>query len=322
MTRVTDLTFVVRCAGERTAPAAIDLLRNQVDALGGDADAQVLPVSQRPFVNAVRATFERGLAAHRPWTIGIDADVLLMSDGVTRLAALCDQAGPEVFTITTLVHCRFFGGYCFRGIHAYPTHLLDQARSLIGPSNAAESLRPETAVVNAMMARGYTMSGPPMPVGLHDFEQSFRHIYLKMRLRARRELGDEPGKTTTDYFEFVRARIHEHPDFLVASWGLDDGRADALSGAAPAHYDWDAPYPELDARLAAAGLSEKPPLNPASCRSLAERTMQAHDAAADRRTPKWIRDRHGFAASPATAWNSLSAPILPVTLPRAPARAA
>ncbi|MBY0262361.1 MAG: hypothetical protein K2Q20_08445 [Phycisphaerales bacterium] len=296
MLDVRDMTFVVRCAGERTMDAAIALLREQVAALGGDPRAQVRPVSERPFVNAVRATLELGIASGRPWTIGMDADVLLLSDGVRRLAGLCSAAPDDVYTITTLVYCKYFGGFCFRGIHAYPTRLLGEALPLVESSNAAESLRPETSVVNAMLARGYKMLGPPVPVGAHDFEQSFRHIYLKMRLRARRELGDEPGKTTTDYFEFVRARAAVDPEYLVASWGLEDGRRDALSsGGSPAHYDWDAKYPELDDRLTRAGMTEKGPLGLHEARGLADRLMASHEYVADRRTPKWIRDKHGFA---------------------------
>ena len=301
MLDICDMTFVVRCAGERTMAASIALLREQVEALGGDPDRQVRPVTERPFVNAVRATIDLGIAGNRPWTIGMDADVLLLSGGVRRLAAMCAGAGDGVFTITSLVYCKYFGGFCFRGIHAYPTRLLPEARPLIESSRAADSLRPETSVVNAMLAKGYTMLGPPTPVGSHDFEQSFRHIYLKMRLRARRELGDEPGKTTTDYFEFVKARAHADPDFLVASWGLNDGRQDALMPGTPAQYDWEAPYPELDRRVAHAGLTEKSSLDLDGARGLADRLIAAHDYSGDRRTPKWIRDKHDFASGPAAA---------------------
>lgn len=307
MVDVRDMTFVVRCAGERTREAAIGLLSEQVAALGGDPRRQVVPVTERPFVNAVRATLTLGITGRRPWTVGMDADVLLLSDGVSRLAATCAQAAEDVYTITSLVRCQFFGGFCFRGIHAYPTRLLPEALPLVEQSKAAESLRPETCVVNAMMARGYKMLGPPVPIGLHDFEQSYRHIYLKMRLRARRELGDEPGKTTTEYFEFVRSRAHEDPDFLVASWGLEDGRADALGGSQAAHYDWDGAYPEFDARLADAGLTEKPAMTADSARGLADRVMLEHEYADDRRTPKWIRDKHGFTQGVATRSMGLAA---------------
>ena len=297
---VGDMTFVVRAAGERTAHAAAALLCAQVRAAGGEPKRQVTVVHECPFVNAVRRTFEIGIESGRPWVIGIDADVLLMSDGVQRLGMLCGQAGERTFTITTLVLCKFFGGFCFRGAHAYPTRLLREALPLIDEVRAGESLRPETAVVQAMMARGYEMLGPPLPVGVHDFKQSYRHIYLKMLLRARREMSDDGGRGFAAYEECVRSRARAgDADCVVASWGLQEGRADAIRaggsiGSGPAHYDWEGEYPELDGRMLAAGIREKPAWSGREAVRYADQVIAAHDYACDLRTPLWIRDRLGF----------------------------
>lgn len=292
---MTDLTFVVRAAGERTAPAATALLRTLVARAGGDAAGQVTVVEERPFVNAVRRTLEIGLEAGRPWVVGMDADVLLLPDAIERLGRLCAGATERTYTITTLVLCRFFGGFCFRGIHLYPRRLLGEALPLVGPSGAAASLRPETAVVQAMLARGYEMQGPPVPVGVHDFEQHLRHVYVKMRLRARRETADDGGRGFAAYRAFVAGRANAgEPDFTVALWGLDDGRVDSLHPDAPAQYDWAEQADALAPRLAAAGLGERPPLPPSHGASVALGAISAHDFSADGRTPKWIRDRLGF----------------------------
>lgn len=292
---ISDMTFVVRACGERTARAAAALLCAQVRAGGGEPRQQVTVVHAKPFVNAVRKTFEIGMESGRPWVVGMDADVLLMSDGVDRLASLCGNAGPKVFTITTLVLCKFFGGFCFRGIHCYPARLLAEALPLIEQSRAAESLRPETAVVQAMMARGYEMQGPPVPVGVHDFKQSFRHIYLKMLMRGRREMSDDHGKGFAAYEECVKQRARAgDQDCIVASWGLQEGRADAISGRGPAHYDWDGEYPELEGRLAAACVQERAAWSGRDAAAYADRVIAAHAYEADLRTPAWIRDRLGF----------------------------
>lgn len=296
MVQVQDLTFVVRSAGERTRDAALRVLASQITALGGDPSAQITNVEAKPFVNAVRATYEIGLASGRPWVVGMDADVLLLSDGVGRLMRLCDAAAPDAFTLTTLVLCKFFGGFCFRGIHLYPRRLLAEALPLIEESKAAESLRPETAVVQAMVARGYRLEGPPEPVGVHDFEQSFRQIYLKMLLRGRREMSDDGGRGYGAYLAFLQDLAKRDADGLVASWGLADGASDASRADAPAHYPWDAEYPRLDERLRAFRIREKPALQAHAAAEIADAIIAAHPFATDIRTPAWIRERFAFAS--------------------------
>lgn len=319
---VRDMTFVVRATGERTARAATRLLCDQVRALGGDPARQVVVVHASPFVQAVRRTIEIGLSADRPWVVGMDADVLLVSDGVQRLGTLCGRAGPKVFTITTLVLCKFFGGFCFRGMHAYPRRLLAEALPLIDQTRAAESLRPETAVVQAMLARGYEMLGPPTPVGVHDFKQSYRHIYLKMLLRARREMSDDGGKGFAAYEECVkmRARLGD-ADCVVASWGLAEGRADAIRGCGPAHYDWGATYPELDSRLHLAGMTEKSSWSGRDAAAYADQVIADHEYVTDLRTPVWIRDKMGFRegwSRVCAAWGMPETPVGAASLPAVP----
>jgi hypothetical protein len=290
----TDLTFILRTAGERTAHASAAELKRQ---LGPDADRLVTVIHERPFSAAVRRTLEIGLDARRPFTIGLDADVLLASDGVARLCSLCAAMTPGTYSLAGLTLCRFSGGYCFRGVHLYRTELLEQALPLVGvhtPGGADPDLKPETAVVNAMQARGHGFGALPVPLGIHDYEQLYRHIYLKMRLRARRQLEIDTGENDAAPFR-EHCRLHaergDH-DFTVALWGLDDGTADsrarASSSPAPANYDWYAPQPELDARLLAAGLAEKPGLD-TDTHTLADRLMAAHDTATDGRSPEWIR---------------------------------
>ena len=83
-------------------------------------------------------------------------------------------------------------------------------------------------------------------------------------------------------------------DCLVASWGLQGGRADAIRGNWPAHYDWDAAYPELEGRMHAAGLREKPAWCGREAVRYADQVIAAHAYTSDRRTPEWVRDRIGF----------------------------
>jgi hypothetical protein len=297
---VRDITFVVRASGERTADAAVHVLRRQIACAGGNPDSQVLIARERPFVEAVRRTISVGLDAGRPWTVGMDADVLLVRDGVEKLRRMCETAKPDSFTVTGLMLCKFYGGLVFRGVHCYRGTLLESALPLVGsrsvpgmtPADAA--LKPESAVVHAMAAKGHGFEGHPTVLAAHDFEQSFKHVYLKNRLRARREAekGDLVSLTA-----FVRARSESDRDFLVALWGIEDGAADAKAGrgAEREGYDWLAEYPEFDSRMARAGLNEKTAFGPATGVGYADRILAAHEFESDVRTPEWVRSKLGFA---------------------------
>ncbi|MCC6322988.1 MAG: hypothetical protein IT438_16310 [Phycisphaerales bacterium] len=294
---IADLGFIVRAAGERTADAAGAIVRRQIAGLaGGDgAGVPVTVVSERPFARAVKRTLEIGAASDRAWTIGMDADALLTRDGVAGLVRMCAEAKPGSFTVTGLMLCKFYGGFVFRGVHCYRSSLLSRAVGMVGsrtPGGPDPELKPESAVVHAMEALGFGYEGHPVVLAAHDFEQSFRHIYLKMRLRARREVeGASSGGDVESLRRFCIERAESgDADFLVALWGVEDGRADAARGGPVRHYDWFAEYPEFDARAREHGLREKPALAPDAAEGLADRVIADHRLDLDTRTPRWVRE--------------------------------
>lgn len=286
---VTDITFVVRAAGERTLAAALNALGSQVIGAGG-SPGQIEVVHERPFAAAVRRTLEIGAGAGRPWAVGMDADVLLTAHGVEHLRAMCAAARAESFTVTGLMLCKFYGGFVFRGVHVYRAGLLGRAIGMLGrrtPGGPDPELKPESAVVHAMAAAGHGYEGVPRVLAAHDFEQSFRHIYLKMRLRGRREAadGDVAGLSA-----FCRRGVTGgDDDFRVALWGIEDGVRDAAAGALRS-YDWFAPWPEFEQRMSEHGLCEKPEFAAESGPGFADRVVSAHAWAEDDRTPGWIRE--------------------------------
>lgn len=289
---LSDVTFVVRSAGERTCAAAVAILRAQLDGLGRQL---VHVIDERPFVEAVRRTLTIGRDCGRPFTVGIDADVLLVSQGVSRLASMAAGMKAGEYSAVGLMLCRFFGGYCFRGVHVYRTSMLDEALGLVGAGAPGTDFefKPESAVVHAMEARGHGFSAHPVVLAVHDYEQSYRHIYLKMRMRGRREAEFDVDGPGLKGFRAVCAEgiARGETDFVVAQWGLEAGVADATTrrDRAPAHYDWFAEWPEFDERMAAARLVEKSPLSVEMALGVADRLVAAHRLDAETRTPAWVR---------------------------------
>ena len=147
-------------------------------------------------------------------------------------------------------------------------------------------LRPETAVQRAMTDRGFPKRYLAHAVGVHDYEQFYRHLYLKAKLRARND--EDRARIATG----LRERAAGEPDAMGSLWGFEDA---AEETDPPAEYDWDADLPALDARLASAGLTERGAFSAGDAVGYAERVLARHAYASDTVTAGWIRERLGFA---------------------------
>lgn len=246
------MLLIVREAGERTREACLSIVSEQLPR------DRVRVLSERPFSAAVRRGLELAAAERPRWLFTLDADVLLTPTAIADLLTLCEAAPPEAFHVKGLLLCRIFGGTQPRGFHAFRGSLLTRALSAVGAS--PNTTRPETSVVRAMESAGHPSVFAGDVLGLHDYEQSLRHVYLKMILRARK----------TDQHSSLRERLGalagSHPDFTVAAWGLED----AHLFADRSELDWRAPVPRFDHRLEQSGLREKNSFSPDRAPSLVE----------------------------------------------------
>ena len=272
-----ELTIVIRAAGERTERACAAVL-----SAGVEHPSQCTVIHERPFSVAVRRTLEIGRDSGRPWLIAVDADLLPLADVIDRVREVCGKMAPKAYCATPLFLCNTIGGLATRGLHIYRASLLDEALGI--EPNALEPLRPESAIQDAMTRRGYTRECYAKIFGLHEYEQSYRHVYIKSLLRARKEPD----------LDALRARLGRAAgtsrDASVALWAIDD----AFKGEQPAEYDWRAPYPRFDERMRSAGMGEKQAFSITDIDAYVRETIHAHDFVGDRSTQSWIRELLGF----------------------------
>jgi len=243
-----DVSLIIRAAGERTEEACRRLAERQVGA------GNVVVLHEKPFSRAVMRSLEVGIEAGRPWTVLLDADILLAPGDVDAIVARIADTPDDTYLVLGRTLCKFHGGSIPGGLKAVRTSLLDEA---LATTRAQEgSLLPEAALNHAMAARGNALARVPDIWGIHDYEQSYRHIFLKMVARARKSSREAP---------MLLARAEElsgsDPDFRVAAWGLRVGLAAAGDPGAPREYDWENDFPEFELMLKEAGLSPKPPLD-------------------------------------------------------------
>ena len=207
-----DVTVILREAGERTADESFSLLASICPS------AQIHRIRETPFSRAVEVAFEIGISENRPWTLCIDADVMIRANGLQELQAVAEVQDHRVFEIQGYVADKFFGHFRPAGNHLYRTNLLERALSHI-PAEGT-SLRPESTVISAMEVAGFPSIQLPTIVGIHDFEQFYIDIYRKCYLQSQKH----------DWLsDFLRSRwkrrSEQDEDYRVAILGFESGQS-------------------------------------------------------------------------------------------------
>jgi hypothetical protein len=210
-----QVTVVIRSVGERTEAACIDA----VVAQGVDRDAIVV-VRKSPFSLALRTGLEAGIAAGRPWTFCIDADVILRPGAVAAVLAHARRQPETVAVVQALLLDKLTLTIRCVGIHFYRTTLLPKALALI-PSEG-DAIRPENTTIKALAAGGNPMAVVPYVAGIHDFGQYNRDIYRKCFVHAHKHLDRIP-----ELVPYWRAHGESDPDFRVALEGAAAGLREA-----------------------------------------------------------------------------------------------
>jgi hypothetical protein len=208
MSRLPEVCVVIRAAGERTLDHCVALLEGQVSS------RNITVLNERPFAEAVRRTLEIGSQSGCPWTLAVDADVLVFGDALRVLLTEAVRAPQNCFSVEAKVVDRLFGGPRAAGIHLFRSALLEPALELV--DEGARTHRPEHTVRSGMNARGCSTVWMEAVVGLHDYEQYRRDYYRK---------------------GFVHAQKHSHYLGILEPMWTRRARADAdfaaaLAGAA------------------------------------------------------------------------------------------
>lgn len=210
MLLIDNVTVVIRAAGERTEAICHNLLAQQI------AEENIIVIREAPFAAALAASYRAGIERNRPWTLCIDADVLVRPTAVADLLHIGEEADENVFEVQGLVLDKLTGGPRPAGNHLYRTSLLSKALELV-PLNE-EDIRPEYYTLKAMKTLGYPWLQCPVLVGLHDFEQYYRDIFRKCYIHAHKHV-----KWLQWLLPYWRRVAHIDKDFQVALWGTAAG---------------------------------------------------------------------------------------------------
>lgn len=167
----TQVTCIVRSIGERTTSACIHLLSQIFQP------EKIVTLSAEPFTEALRQTMLTGLEEDRPWTLVIDADVLVYSPCLFELLEFANTQSAMTFMLHGVVFDKFFGIFRSAGNRLYKTKHMYEALKWI--PYESESLRPEAELTQRMLRQGYHAFQRGTFIGLHDFEQDYLDILRK-----------------------------------------------------------------------------------------------------------------------------------------------
>lgn len=236
--------IVVRAAGERSLPLCLQSIKEQ--------GVKYTLVEETPFIKAVAKTFEIGLNSDADFLIAVDADTILNKNSI---ASMILETEAILKDVPNLLMVDFplidkFRGTCL-GCHVYQNkysaQLYDFFKNI--PYDPTETRPEKNNIIKFKEQHGLKNTSHHLPVGLHDYEQYYFHIYNKYYRRAVRQAEYIP-----EIINLILERRMQHQedlDFAVALYGLHDGegKKEVITDARL--------YPKIEDLL---GMPEKPPL--------------------------------------------------------------
>lgn len=242
------LTFqvVIRSFGERSLPLCIKSLKEQV--------ADFVLIEEAPMINAFTKTFEIGKSSNKDLLIAIDADMILLPHALKKM---CEETQLLIKDIPNLYKLDFplkdkFLDSCF-GCHVYinkySEKFYEHFKKLGYDPNEGKPERTHTSELASKL--NLEERNHFMPVGLHDFEQYYAHIYVKYFRKAVQNPRHIPEIIDRILQNRMKKESEEDLDFAVALFGL-------YSGSGKTEYYTDARnYPKIDQVFA---IKEKAPI--------------------------------------------------------------
>jgi hypothetical protein len=208
-----DVVVIIRSVGERTLNLCRRIVQCQVDP------TNIVVINEVPFSKAVRKTFEIGLDFKLPWTLAVDADVLLEKNAISTIISKAERELPNTFSFNVKSFDKFFVSPRYGGPHLYRSSLLEKALSCL-PSE--EFIRPETIVGEILHEKeGIENIIYECVLSIHDYEQWYRDIYRKAYVHANKH----GNMYVESFLKYWSRMMNEDLDYKVALVGLCHGIA-------------------------------------------------------------------------------------------------
>ncbi len=245
-----DILVVVRNIGERSLPLCLASLKKQKQ--------DFVLVNETPFLKAVAKMWEIGSKSTAPFLLGLDADVILYEDAIEKIKEVIDYYMPKMASIGRIdfsVKDKFRGSVR-AGCHLYNNkhsktffdffQKLEYNPKVFKPERDNNQIIMDTLGLEKISYR-------IQEFGLHDYEQFYKHIYIKYY-----NIAVKSSPTHVDnVLALLKSDKKKNPkdfDYDFAIEGLIKGRGqdEAVTDARL--------YPSVDFFLKKLGIEEKAPI--------------------------------------------------------------
>ena len=116
-----SILTVIRSLGERTTNLCLQLAASQVP------EENIVVINEAPFSQAVRKTFECGIERGMPWTLALDADILLNYNSFDFLVRTAEEEDKNIFEVQGCILDKLFVSPRTGGPHLFRTMYLEKA---------------------------------------------------------------------------------------------------------------------------------------------------------------------------------------------------
>ncbi len=141
---------------------------------------------------------------------------MLRPGAAAELLRQAERQAGEVCEIQGWIIDKLFDGPRQAGNHLYRTSMLPHIIAAI-PTESVD-VRPERHTLQRMHDQGFPWREVPVVLGIHDFEQSYRDLFRKCFVHARKHIRQ------TDYLiPLWRRKAEQDQDFLIAVKGFAGG---------------------------------------------------------------------------------------------------
>lgn len=241
-----NFEYVVRTIGERTEEVCVELVRRQK---GENEKLSIL--TENTHVDAIDKTFMLGLRSDAEWLVAIDADMLLLPNGVSVMREEIKSCDANVFVAYPAVYDKLYSMRRW-GVTLYRTSMLEELYDVFKELKNKHHLKIEGGAIKEVAKREKEIFLSRKVVAIHDFYQYYRDLYRKVYLNTIRN----PGYNKSAKKKWAKAKKYDK-DYLVMLQAMKDAQTESRE-LTNSMYDFSSE--ELTERIESLGLKEKGPL--------------------------------------------------------------
>ena len=256
---INDIAVIIRSSGERTEELCRYEIEQQVNP------DNVVVIHEKPFSKALYRGFEIGIDYGLPWSLYVDADLLVQAGAIRTLSDRLEEYPADILGGHGCILDKMYGKVKNAGPHLYRTSLLKETIKYVLDANT--SLRPETYAKDGMAYHGHNWIQLPDMIAIHDYEQFYGDIYRTMIVRAHKSQD-----TVKHLLNRADKLSKKDKDFLICAMALRI----AMSREDNIQLHSEQWREESDFLLTALGETEKAELKVPEHAQLADRVIRAY----------------------------------------------